>query len=632
MQINSNSADWWLKQVEAAEKFYQPYFDLVDETRDNYKLEKKAVLSRLKSSTANNIFWAGIETLKPFLYFKQPRPCIARVNKNSSPVENLACQLLERVLCWDLSKFDFDSVIKYARNDFLISGCGILWEVYKPEFTTVLDENGRELLIKTDEKVISEYVNPKNFLADFENVGIWEDVNWVARIHYLCRKSIFESFGEEKALAVLGPSVPDDDYKQIKVYEIWDKVSKCVLWVCQNNANLFLKEIENPLGVEGFFPCPKPIFATLANGSIIPVPDYAMIKADIEELGGVVDRMSLTMKALKVTGAYDSSFPHLADILNKDVSLVAVQDFDKLKNAGGIKGIVDFMPIEQYISALQALAARRDDIIENIYRVTGISDIMRGTSNPDDTATAVKQKTNFGTLRNQDRQNDMQRFICDLYRLKAEIICEQFSTDNLASFLTAEERQNQALVQAAIRLLKTDKMRDMVLSVETDAVFNQAAEEAKVVSTVETVHKLIQGAFQLVSLQPKLLPMYQKMIAAVVASMPNARGFESVVENCFAQIKSELEVETPSLSAQDVKVSQSLPEAAYQSQQLSVDDQLKMMQIQNNYEIEKEKNALKAREVALKENAEAAKISLSNKELNLQAQEQKLKADEKAKL
>ena len=486
--------------------------------------------------------------------------------------------------------------------------------------------------IKTDEKVISEYVNPKNFLADFENVGIWEDVNWVARIHYLCRKSIFESFGEEKALAVLGPSVPDDDYKQIKVYEIWDKVSKRVLWVCQNNANLFLKEIENPLGVEGFFPCPKPIFATLANGSIIPVPDYAMIKADIEELGGVVDRMSLTMKALKVTGAYDSSFPHLADILNKDVSLVAVQDFDKLKNAGGIKGIVDFMPIEQYISALQALAARRDDIIENIYRVTGISDIMRGTSNPDDTATAVKQKTNFGTLRNQDRQNDMQRFICDLYRLKAEIICEQFSTDNLASFLTAEERQNQALVQAAIRLLKTDKMRDMVLSVETDAVFNQAAEEAKVVSTVETVHKLIQGAFQLVSLQPKLLPMYQKMIAAVVASMPNARGFESVVENCFAQIKSELEVETPSLSAQDVKVSQSLPEAAYQSQQLSVDDQLKMMQIQNNYEIEKEKNALKAREVALKENAEAAKISLSNKELNLQAQEQKLKADEKAKL
>ena len=69
MQINSNSADWWLKQVEAAEKFYQPYFDLVDETRDNYKLEKKAVLSRLKSSTANNIFWAGIETLKPFFYF-----------------------------------------------------------------------------------------------------------------------------------------------------------------------------------------------------------------------------------------------------------------------------------------------------------------------------------------------------------------------------------------------------------------------------------------------------------------------------------------------------------------------------------------------------------------------------------
>lgn len=44
--------------------------------------------------------------------------------------------MLENALKWDLEQFDFDSVIKYARNDFLISGTGIVWEQYKPVIET----------------------------------------------------------------------------------------------------------------------------------------------------------------------------------------------------------------------------------------------------------------------------------------------------------------------------------------------------------------------------------------------------------------------------------------------------------------------------------------------------------------
>ena len=523
-----------------------------------------------------------------------------------------------------LDHFDFDSVAKYARNDFLISGCGILWEVYKPKFATILDENGQEILLKTDEKVVSEYVDPKCFLADSDHVGIWEDVTWVARKHYLSRQNIFDVFGDKKALALLGPAQEDDAYKQECVYEIWDKNSRKVFWLLKNNADDFLKVIDKPLDLDAFFPCPKPIFATMAANSIIPVPDYTMIKADIEELSGVIDRMSLTMKALKVTGAFDSSFPNLADILNKDVALVAVADFDKLKNAGGLKGIVDFMPIEQYITALQALATRRDDIIQNIYQVTGVSDIMRGSSNPTETATAVKQKTNFGTLRNQDRQNDMQRFICDLYRLKAEIICEQFSFDSLTSFLTLNEKENIKLVEEAVKLLKTDKVRNMVLSVETDMVFDQEAEALKVTSAVQTIAKLIQDAFQLVSLQPKLLKNKKKMVESVVATMPKGRAFSAVIGQCFDDIAKELANEGDKTDSSVANTNNSTSPLASPSNQaqISFSDQLKMMQMKNDFEIEKEKNALKARELALKESTENAKLKLSDKELDLEAKKQ----------
>lgn len=121
--------------------------------------------------------------------------------------------------------------------------------------------------------------------------------------------------------------------------------------------------INDPLGLKGFFPCPKPVFATMTNNSIIPTPDYSMIKEMLAELDGINNRMRMTMKALKVSGCYDNSFPELKSILNKDVTLVSLNDFQKLKDNGGIRGIIDFMPVEQYIAALEQLAVRRQDII-----------------------------------------------------------------------------------------------------------------------------------------------------------------------------------------------------------------------------------------------------------------------------
>lgn len=316
----------------------------------------------------------------------------------------------------------------------------------------------------------------------------------------------------------------------------------------------------------------------------------------LNELNGITGRMRLVMQALKVSGAYDKTFPDLYNILNKDVTLVAVSDFQKLKDCGGIRGIIDFAPIEQYILALEQLSVRREDVVRRIFDVTGVSDIMRGNSNEVETATAVRQKTNFGTLRNQDRQNDMQRFIADLYRIKAEIICEQFSEKSLIEFLPEEERQNLAVVKAAVALLKTEKLRGMALRVESDAVFNQEEEAQKVINGVTTINTMIQEAFMSVSQQPLLLPLYKTMIEAVVASIPRARMFESVIEQTFNQIAEELK--RPEPEPQPVVIN-------------------------NGNEAEKVKNALKARELDIREFAEKEKARLNRAELKLKQEQQK---------
>ena len=414
--------DEWQKKISASERQYSAYYDLIKEIRAYYRNERH--------KNKQNIFWSSIETLKPFLYFKQPEPFVIRNNKVADATEATAAKIMERALTWNLQQFDFDSVVKYARNDFLLSGLGVLWEQYNPSFYYIGND-----MIKNHEEVDTIYVSPLNFLTDTDNVNVWEDVTWVARKAYLSLENIERDFSEEIA-EYLGSHYSNNS--SFTVYEIWDKTSRQIYYLCAEYPIDFLSVYEDTLHLSGFFPCPKPIMSTLTNDGIIPVPDYVEVKSLLDELDGVNNRMRLTMQALKVSGCYDNSFPELSNILDKDVTLISISDFEKLKDAGGLKGIIDFAPIEQYVTALQALAERRKTIIAAIYEVTGVSDIMRGTSQSSDTATAVKKKTNFGTLRNQDRQNEMQRFLKDLLSIKAEIICEQFSPEFLASFLTVE--------------------------------------------------------------------------------------------------------------------------------------------------------------------------------------------------
>lgn len=571
--------DLWMHKISAAEKKFAEYYDLITEIRQYYRNDKKR--------NKQNIFWASVETLKPFVYFKQPQPFVVRVNKNANQEQALACKILERALAWNMKQFDFDSVVKYARNDFLLSGMGILWEQYCSSFKQVGTD-----FIKDKEKVETTYVSPTMFLADTDKVNVWEDVEWIARRMYMNISEVAANFSAETVEKVRSQCGQNS---VLTVYEIWDKPTRTIYYISPQYGADFLHIQPDVLHLSGFFPCPKPIMATLANDGIIPVPDYVEIKSLLEELDGVNNRMRLTMQALKVSGCYDNSFPELANILDKDITLISLADFDKLKDAGGIKGVIDFAPIGQYVEALQILAQRRQVLIDSIYEVTGVSDIMRGTSQRVETATAVTQKTNFGTLRNQDRQNDMQRFLKDLFAIKAEIICEHFSPEFLLSFLTAEERQNHETMIKAVQILKHDKLRGMMIDLETDGCYNQEATGQKVLDTLNDINTMIGEAMKMVSVQPALLPLYRQMIESAVATMPNARQFDVIMEQVFNKIETELNKPEP------VKVENANPVVDLERQKISQD-----------YDIKKEQNALKREELNLKKAVELNKTLKNN--------------------
>lgn len=599
-----NEVDIWKNRLATAKKKWSEYHELVKEIRKYYINKSK--------NNKQNIFWSSIETLKPFIYFKAPTPYVERKSKRDNPVEAAACQILEKALIWDLEQQDFDGVIKYARNDYLISGLGLTYEKFEPVIEQVqtqmqdVDPITGEMIsidtvaeVMTDAKVTTNYIDPHDIIIDTTNVKVWEDVEWVAQSIKMTKQEVIDQFGEKYAEKLLDGTIEleKDKESETTVYRIWDKKKKQVLYVSEV-LDEFLRVDDDFLKIEGFFPFPKPVFATLDNHGVIPTPDYTEIKCMLDELDGVNKRMKMTMQALKVTGAYDSSFSDLKNMLDAENRLIAVSDFDKIREKGGIDGFVGFMPIGQYIDALQALSERRNQLIQAIYEITGVSDIMRGNSDPQETATAVTKKTNFGTLRNQDRQNDFQRYLTDVLKIKAEVICEQFTPELLAQF--ADNIQPEVF-NLAVQLLKTDKIRNLTLGIETDTSFMQSEELEKTNEAVKTIHEMITAAFQVVSAQPALLPLYKQMIESVVVTLPQARQFNTAIDETFNRIAQEL-----------AQPDQEQPDPDL------IRAQAEVQKNQNELQVKEQANAIKEQEVQLKKQAEDNKIMMANKEADMQ--------------
>ena len=597
----------WINRIISAERKWTDYHELIKEIRDYYKNERR--------KNKQNIFWSSVETLKPFIYFKAPAPYIERKSKTSNPVEDMACKILENALVHNLECQDFDGVIKYARNDYILNGFGLTYEKYVPEFKKVVQPvitpDGvaimQEADVLTDAKVITTYIDPQKIIADCNHVAVWEDCEWVAQIIDMTKREAIEQFGEEIAAQIVDGIGTDEELNSAtKVYRIWDKKGERIIYLSTEVKDRFLRVDEDVLKINGFFPFPKPVFATLANDGLIPVPDYSEIKCQLDELDGVNNRMRLTMQALKVSGAYDGSFPELANLLDKDVSLIQVSDFEKVREKGGIDGFVGFMPIGQYIEALQALAERRAQLVQAIYEITGVSDIMRGNSDPSETATAVTKKTNFGTLRNQDRQNDFQRYLTDLLKIKAEILCEMLTPELLAQF--ADDNADMKVLSGAIQLLKTDKLRNLTLGIETDTSFMQSEEAEKTMNAVKNIHEMITAAFQVVSAQPALLALYKQMLTSVVVTLPNTRQFTAAIDETFMKIEEELAQPTEPEVNPDVIRAQADMERAKA-------DQVKNA---NEFAVKQEANAIKEQEVQLKKQAEDNKVMMQKYEADQQ--------------
>jgi len=426
-----------------------------------------------------NILWSNVETLLPTLYARTPRADVERRFRDQDDVGRLASEILQRTLSYSLETTGFDLVMKAAVKDRLLPGRGVIRILYvphygeplptgdNPEFEEAQSEAAISDMEADDEskapdsgpkpegeplrEVLFEEVKPAYvFWEDYREgpARTWEEVPWTRYRAYMTRDELIDRFGSKLGKQVnldylpkgapdpvKESNVPADLLKKAVVYEIWDKVKKEVVWLAPGTEDVILDKLDDPLRLPNFFPGPDPLLATTSNENRIPIPDFIQYQDQARELDTLTARIDRLTRALKVSGVYPGEDKQVLQQLideGTENRLIPVEDWAGFSDKGGLKAFIQWMPVEQIAQTLIQLYQARDKVLQTLYEITGIADIMRGNTQPTETAAAQKLKTNFVTRRVQPQQKDVARFACDTIRLMGAVVCEHFDSKTIS--------------------------------------------------------------------------------------------------------------------------------------------------------------------------------------------------------
>jgi hypothetical protein len=597
---SSKTAAHWIAEIELSEKWQAPWCERSKKIVQRYKSEPRTSDANMEQAPRRfAILWANTQTLGPAIYARKPEPVVSRRFKDADPVGRYASEVLERALKFATDQYDFDSVMAETRDDYILIARGQAWARFISDGDAVGEQITQDA--SNGDPQYAEVVCDHLFYGDWgmQPCRSWGEASYVWKRAYLDRRQLVKRFGTKKGRAVPlesksdGESFQDQEIKEKRkraaIYEIWDKTTRKVYWICKGYQEL-LDERDDPLKLKNFFPCPRPLMGTLGPDAYIPVPDYIFYKDQAEELDDLTGRIADLSDALRMVGAYDGSEGEiLANMFaGKANELVPVPSMSRLQDKGGVGKLIEWLPIDMVIQTLSGCYDARSRLLEDIYQITGISDIIRGASDPRETAAAQGIKAQWGSLRVRDRQKDVARFARDLIEIQGEIIASKFPVATLQAMtgvqlLTAEQKQQvQALVQLGQQnpqlaqqaqqnpeqfglpentldlmnlptwdevnaLLKNDMLRAFRIDIETDSTIepDEQADKQSAVELTTAVGQFFGNFGPAVAAQPSLAPFAGDLLKFVFRRFRAGRELEDSLERAIANLQPTPPAEQP---------------------------------------------------------------------------------------
>lgn len=664
-QKANEKVKFWLGEIAAARKREKDWRREGRRIVDIYHGKKK-------DQIPFNILYSNTETLAPALYNSQPRPVVQRRFKDEDPMGKAAAQAGQRVLEFQVDTNSeeyqtFDDMMGDVVLDALLPGRGTGWVNYDAKIVG----EGQQRYVEW-ELVCFESLKWDRWVFGFAKK--WNRVPWVAREHDVTKEECEEKFGKKVADKLTFTEMDrsgdkeddeaqdkdertDEERKVAKVWELWHKSTKKVMFISPNYSEDYLKVDDDPLELTGFFPMPEPLRFLRKSNDLMPVGLYSLYENQAKELNRLSIRINRVAEAIKVRGAYDSTLTELGDLLKKDDNAMVPAENVAALQDGGLEKAIWLMPLDKLIVVLQQLYIARENCKKVIYEITGVSDILRGQSVASETATAQQIKNQWGTLRLKRLQRDVARYARDVLRISLEIAAKRFQEKTFASmtglpFATTPEVQGaQAQVaaarsqiamtgqqitpqlmtqvapqamqtlqkpqwQAVMKMLRDNTQRMYRIDIETNSTVDvEATEDQKLMGEVlQAVSQFIQGVSPLVISGSMPFQVAQSMLLAIVRRY----RFGTEIEDYIKQMQPPT---PPDQAKQAAEQQKQQAEAKMAQEQHQMDIQGKQMDLQMREKEMQMELAFKLKEHELKMAELAAKVEVTKVMAQVKLQE-----------
>lgn len=527
----------WKQEITLAKKELEKWWTRAEKIIRVYSDERDVIET---GDRKFNLFTANVDTLVSSMYANIPKVEVSRKFKDmDDDVSRVAANILERCLQCDLDEVDhnFDEVVRQAIWDRLVPGMGQAWLRIEGEMG-----EGQEIII--------EHLHFKDFL--WSPCRTWNERRWVAKRAYVDRDSGVARFGDvfknvplsnddKKAERLSDNNDPKNNIlEKAEVYEIWDNKSRKIIWLCPNYPQI-LDEQDDFLGLDNFEPCPRPLFASTTTSKVEPIPDYVKAQDQYEELNIINNRITLLTQACKVVGVYDKSASGIQRMLTEgyDNTLIPVDNWAMFAEGGGLKGKIDWLPLEMIVAAINQLSMAAEAKKQQIYELTGISDIVRGATKATETASAQKLKANFASARQQSMQQQIEGFVADILKLKAELLVKHFPPEHFIACSNIMSTIDAPLAQQAIMLLKNNSAVEYRISIkpESMAQVDYASEKQDRMELLTAIGIYIDKGMSMMQMNPLAGQLFIGMLKFAVAGFKAGKEFEGILDMQLMQLQ-----------------------------------------------------------------------------------------------
>lgn len=634
MDDDRKSSKVILDALEESETAFESYMNFCKGIDDSYGL----MMPNLHEWTDQryDLFWASMEILKPAIYTSAPTPVAAPRFKEKSRLLSTASEMIERCLVSSFDRGDIDEVMLGIRDDLAFTNRGVAWVTFE-------DEEGQK-------RICYEHLDRTDFRH--EPARSWMEVGWVARRAWLTHKQVQDRFDlTDDEVGQIATKTRRDDVDngaadnsaKAGIWEVWSKTDNRVYWVAEG-CDFILEDDEPHLKLDGFFPCPKPAYGTTRRRSLVPVPDMQRYAGHLAQINDLTRRVYDLLAWVKLVGlvpgggdvseAVQTAFKQH----DTDTMLIPVPGASLMQSGGKF---IEWVPLDMITTAIQGLIAARDQLIQDFYQLSGISDIMRGATESQETLGAQQLKSQYGSIRVKDKVNELQRIARDMGRIAGEIIAEHFDKQTIMDMSQMElptsrelkasikdleqsakdeiqgmpkpdspeaaEAQMQKLqeiadkyqplideasqavsIDAVMELLRDQKIRQFVIEIETDSTVltDEIAEKASRAEFMQAFGSAIQMGAPLVQMGPSGAELVGGIIKFALGPYRAGRELDGLIDNFIDQAPKmaaqagEGDDQQGLIEAQNKLAEAEMAKAQAQTAKVEADSQLKAVELQ----------------------------------------------------